>query len=251
MAIGFLPLPLAAAAGIQFDAVSNSAYQTAQSTYSWAHTCTGVNRYLTVGVSMLSVGGASVNSITYNSVALSLIKAQASAVGAIRSELWGLVAPATGSNTIVVTLSASLDSASGAVSYTGVEQTTPYEAANSATATNVGAADATVNVTTVADNDWTFDNVATDDTAITVGAGQTSRNNVTGTLGSGAMSTEGPKTPAGTVAMSWTNVDALKTWSTVAAALRPVAAGPIIFSAFGDFMGNERVYRREVLMVRE
>lgn len=251
MAIGFLPLPLATAAGIQFDAASNSGYQTAQSTYSWSHTCTGSNRYLTVGISMLSVGGASVSSITYNSVALSLIKAQASAVGAIRSELWGLVAPTTGSNTIVVTLSASLDSAAGAVSYTGVEQTTPYEAANSATATNVGAADATVNVTTVADNDWTFDNVATDDTAITVGAGQTSRSNVTGTLGSGAMSSEGPKTPAGSVTMSWTNVDALKTWSTVAAALRPVAAGPIIFSAFGDLMGNERVYRREVLMVRE
>lgn len=226
MTIGFLPLPLAAAAGIQFDAASNSGYQTAQSTYSWSHTCTGSNRYLTVGISMLSVAGSSVLSITYNSVVLSLIKAQSSAAGAVRSELWGLVAPATGSNTIAVTLSTGLDSIGGADSYTSVEQTTPYEAANSATATNVGAADATVDVITVADNNWVIDNVATDDTAITVGAGQTSRNNVTGTLGSGAMSTEGPKTPAGTVTMSWTNVDALKTWAIVAAGLRPVAAGP-------------------------
>jgi len=215
--------------GIQFDAASNSGYQTAQSTYSWSHTCTGSNRYLTVGVSMLSVGGSSVSSITYNGVALSLIKAQASAVGAVRAELWGLVAPATGSNTIAVTLSASLDSAAGAVSYTGVEQTTPYEAGNSATATNVGAADATVDVTTIADNDWGIDNVATDDTAITVGAGQTERNNVTGALGSGAMSTEGPKTPAGTVTMGWTNVDALKTWAIVAAGLRPVGAPASLF----------------------
>lgn len=220
-----ISLKPAVTAGITFDAASNSTYQTAQSTYSWSHTCTGSNRYLTVGISMLSVGGSSVTGITYSGIALSLIKAQASGAGAIRSELWGLVAPATGSNTIAVTLSASLDSAAGAVSYTGVEQTTPYEAANSATATNVGAADATVNVTTIANNDWTFDNVATDDTAITVGAGQTSRNNVTGTLGSGAMSSEGPKTPAGSVTMSWTNVDALKTWAIVAAGLRPVAAG--------------------------
>lgn len=223
MAIGFRVLPLAAS-GIAFDAASNSGYQTAQSTYSWSHTCTGANRYLIVGISMLSVGGSSVSSITYNGVALSLIDARASVSGAVRAELWGLVAPATGSNTIVVTLSTSLDSIGGAVSSTGVHQSSPLEGAADASATNVGAADATVNVVTVADNDWCVDVVATSDTAITVGAGQTSRNNVTGTLGSGAMSTEGPKTPAGTVTMSWTNVGALATWSIVSVALRPISA---------------------------
>lgn len=227
MAIGFLPLPLATVVGIQFDAASNSAYQTAQSTYSWSYTCTGTNRYLTVGISMLSVGGSSVSSITYNGVNLSLIKAQASVSGAVRAELWGLVAPASGSNTIVVTLSAALDSIGGAVSFTGVHQTSPTEGAASATATNVGAADATVDVVTVANKDVCVDVVATSDTAITVGAGQTSRNNVTGTLGSGAMSTEGPKTPAGTVTMSWTNVDAATTWSIASVALRPVAASAL------------------------
>lgn len=175
---------------------------------------------------MLSVGGSSVSNITYNGVNLSLIKAQASVSGAVRAELWGLAAPATGSNTIVVTLSAALDSIGGAISFTGDHQTSPTEGAASATATNVGAADATVDVTTVADNDVCVDVVATSDTAITVGAGQTSRNNVTGALGSGAMSSEGPKTPAGAVTMSWTNIDALKTWTTVAVGLRPVAAGP-------------------------
>lgn len=214
---------------IQFDAATNSGYKSAAAEpdgiYSWSHTVsTGSNRYLVVGVSMLSVAGSSVTGITYNSVAMTFIGAVASVSGAIRSELWGLVAPATGANTVEVTLSAALDSAAGAVSFTGVNQSLPFEAYNSATATNVGAADATVNVTTVADNDWVVDCVATSDTAITVGAGQTQRNNVTGALGSGAMSTEGPKTPAGAVTMSWTDVGAAATWSIGAVGLRDVNA---------------------------
>lgn len=218
-----------AATGIAFDAASSSTYQTATSSYNWSHTCTGSDRYLLVGVSMLSVGGSSVSSITYNSVNLTKLGHIASVSGAVRSELWGLVAPSTGSNSIAVTLSGALDSAANASSYTGVHQTSPTEAFNSASATNVGAADATVDITTVADNDWVIDNAATDDTAITVGAGQTQRGNVTGTLGSGAMSSEGPKTPAGAVTMNWANVAALATWSTVGIALRPTAASSLTF----------------------
>ena len=217
--------------GIAFDAASNSGYLSAvaepDGIYSWNHTCTGANRFLIVGVSMLSVAGSSVTGITYNGVALTKIGHVASVSGAVRAELWGLIAPATGSNVIQVTLSTALDSVGCAVSFTGVHQTSPTEGFNTATATNVGAADATVDITTVANNDWVIDQVATDDTAITVGAGQTSRNNVTGTLGSGADSTEGPKTPAGAVTMSWGAVGAAATWSIAGIALRPVAASTL------------------------
>lgn len=213
--------------GIMYDMASNSGYQTAQSTYSWAHFTGGDSRYLVVGVSMLSVAGSSVSSVTYGAENLTLLGTVASGAGAVRVELWGRVAPLQGSNTIAVTLSAALDSAAGATSFTGVHQVSPTEAFNSATATNVGAADATVNVTTVADNDWVIDTVATDDIAITVGAGQTSRWNVTGTLGSGAGSTEGPKTPAGAVTMSWTDVAALATWSIAGIAIRPISASDL------------------------
>lgn len=209
---------------IAFDATSNSGYQATASTYNWSHVCLGNSRYLRVGVSMLSVIGSFVTSITYNGVALTFIGAVASVSGAVRSEIWGLAAPATGSNTIAVTLSTGLISAAGAISFVGVNQTLSTEGFNSATATNVGAADATVNVTTVADYDVVTDNVATDDTAIAVGAGQTSYYNLTGAGGSGAGSTEGPTTPAGSVTMSWTAVGALATWSTVAVALRDINA---------------------------
>jgi hypothetical protein len=218
--------------GIAFDAATNSTYQAASSSYSWSHTCTGSNRYLVVGIAMFSLA-QSVSSITYAGESLALLGLQASITGACRIELWGIDAPNTGSNTIAVTLSGAIASAGCAASYTGVNQSSPTEAYNSAQATNVGAADATVNITTVADNDWVVDIVATDDTAITVGAGNTSRNNVTGTAGSGAMAdNNAAKTPAGSVTMSWTNIGALATWAIGGIALRPTAASNLPSKVF-------------------
>jgi hypothetical protein len=212
--------------GIAFDAASNSGYQAASASYTWNHTCSGNNRELIVGIAMFSLA-QTVSSITYNGVALSLIGVKSSVSGACRIELWGLVNPDTGTNVISVTLTGAINSIGCASSYTGVHQTSPTEAFNSAQATNGGAADATVDVTTVADNDWCVDIVATDDTAITVGAGQGQRANVTSVAGSGAMSDEGPKTPAGAVTMSWTDVGAGATWAIGSVALRPVEAGAI------------------------
>lgn len=183
---------------ITLDATSSSAYQTAKSVYSWSHTCTGTNRYLLVGISILQT--ATVMSITYNGVSMGLLRGQTSVANAIRAELWGLVAPATGLHSIVVTLDDIVDSVGSATSYTGVDQTIPTESANSATATNSGVADdATVITTTVANNDWVIDVVATNDTSIAVGLNHTSRVNVAGALGSGGMSTRGPVSPPGPV----------------------------------------------------
>lgn len=227
-AISELPISaLRAAVGIAFDAASNSGYQAATSSATWNHTCTGSTRYLLVGVSMLSVA-QTVSGITYNGIALTFIGSQSSVSGAARTELWGLIAPATGTNVVSVTLTGAIAWTGNASSYTGVHQTSPTESWNSAQATNVGAADATVNITTVADNAWVVDVIATDDAAITVGAGQTQTGNVTGAGGSGAMSYEGPKTPAGAVTMSWTDVGALATWVVGGIALRPVAAPSLI-----------------------
>ena len=213
---------------IAFDATSNSGYQTT-TPYSWSHTCTGSSRVLIVGVSMLSVAGSSVTGITYNGVALTKIRSDISAVGAVRTELWRLVNPASGSNTVEVTLSATLDSIAAAVSLTGVNQTNPTGSHNGASATNVGAADATVSVSTTADGSWLIDAVATTDTAITVGAGQTQRSNVSGTLGSGGTSTEGPKTPTGSVTMSWTDVGAAATWTVSAVEIAEEQKAAVIY----------------------
>lgn len=179
---------------------------------------------------MLTVPGTTVTSITYNGVALSLIGSKDLVAGAGRVECWGLANPASGANTIAVTLSATIASAGTAVSYTGVHQSAPTEAFNSNEGTNVGAADAIVAITTVADNCWVHAAVATNDTSVT--AGQTSRNNVTGAAGSGANEDTGPKTPAGSQNMTYTDVGALATWVIGGYAIRPVAASTPSTSGF-------------------
>lgn len=234
---------------IAFDAASNSGYQAASSSYSWSHICTGSDRYLLVGISMLSLA-QTVSSITYNGVNLTLLGSKNSISGACRVELWGLAAPATGSNTIAVTLSGSIASAGCASSFTGVHQTSPTEAFNSAQATNVGASDATVDVTSIADNDFAIDIIATDDGAITVGSGQTQAGNVTGAGGSGAMSYEGPKTPAGAITMSWTDVGALATWAIASIALRPIGstlAETVTLDKWNRQVSNPKIELNEIV----
>jgi hypothetical protein len=215
------------------DAVSNSGYQAASSGYSWSHTCTGTDKYLVVGVAMLSIV-QSVTGITYNSIPLVFLGARGSITGSARVELWGIANPTSGANNISVTLSGSIASTGQASSYTQVQQISSTEAFNSNQATNVGAADATVDVTTVTNGAYVVDIVATDDTAITVGAGQTQTGNVTGLGGSGAMSYESKPT-AGVVTMSWTDIGALSTWAIASIALRPDTA-PNLNSGFSISM---------------
>lgn len=229
------------ATGIGFDAASNSGYQAAQSTYTFNRTVSGSNTFLAVDVAVLSAG-QTVTSVVDDSaggaVAMSFIGAQSTVTSFGRVEQWGLVNPATGTKSIAVTLSGVVISASTAVSYTGVHQTSPTEAFNSAQATNVGAADATVTITSVANNCWIHAAVATDDASIT--AGQTSRNNVTGAGGSGADEDTGPITPPGGTAMSYTNIGALSTWAIGGYAIRPVAAANLGGGGNGLLLSDAR-----------
>lgn len=210
--------------GIAFNTASNSGYQAASASYSWSHTCTGNNRFLAVDVALLSVG-QTVTGITYNGVAMTLIGAQTTVSSVGRVESWGLANPASGTNTIEVTLSGSIASAGCAVSYSGVQQTSPYANFNSAQATNVGAADATVNVTTAETGSWVHGALATDDGNVT--AEQTARNEVNGAGGSGADQDSNGPVAAGSTETSWTDVAALATWAIGGYELRPDTAAAI------------------------
>ena len=112
------------------------------SSLSWSHTTSGNNRLLIVSVGMARIEPLSVSGITYGGTPLTLIGVSDNTCctpGRPRVEMWKLVAPATGTNTVVVTLSGTNDSVIGAaVSYTGVNQTTPlgtFAAANNSDAT--------------------------------------------------------------------------------------------------------------------
>lgn len=227
--------------GIAFDAASNSGYQAASSSYTFNRTVTGTDTFLSVDVSLLSAGQtvtSVIDDFGGTNTPLTFIGAKSTVSSVGRVECWGLAAPTSGTKTIQVNLSGSIASSAAAASYTGVHQTNSTEAFNSAQATNVGAADATVDITTIADNCWVHGAIATNDTAIT--ANQTSRNNVTGAGGSGANEDNNtPKTPAGVVTMSYTNVDALATWAIAGYALRPIAASglPSAYRNFSALIG--------------
>lgn len=195
------------------------------SSFSWSHTCTGSDRGLLVGVMAWQNTSEVVSSITYNSVALSkeisLDPGSRSGDGHF-VEIWSLANPASGSNTIAVTMSASTTCVSAGVSFTNVLQSDPCGDTSSAVETATGTA-VTVDVTSDS-NAIVVDFVAwweVTDAAATVGAGQTQRLNSQGSGGtSGAVSTEGG---AGTVTMSWT-LGAAAAWATAGVSVNGTVA---------------------------
>jgi hypothetical protein len=106
-------------ADVAFDASTQDIFRTSSS-FSFSHTTTGNQRYLTVAGAVNSVDSTGV---TYNSVSMSLKSRSTS--GSLRSEIYELVNPASGSNSVAVTLPSSQSVICRAVSFTGVNPSTP------------------------------------------------------------------------------------------------------------------------------
>ena len=200
---------------IAFDSASSATTGTGTaSTLTWSHTvgATGTNRILIVGVSIRNSSSQTVSGISYAGAGMTLVGQTTNSTNA-RVEIWRLIAPATGANSVVVTLSAAARFVGGASSFTGVSQTPAL--ALGTYFSNIGnTTTPTVNVTGVAQGQLVIDTIANNTlstaTALPcVGAGQTQRwnNRTSNTTSSnntpGAGSTEpGPASP-GTVTMSW------------------------------------------------
>lgn len=216
---------------IAFDAKSNSGYQSGTSSASWTHTCTGSDGFLAVNVELLSLNDT-VSGITYDGVSLTLIGAQNVAGGTGRVEQWGLVNPATGANSIGVTMSGFLLWVATAVSYTGVDQTTPAEAWNGNSGlAPVGGVNSVI-VTTVEANDWIIAALSTNaaGTYITSGGGFNSRNKVTGSGGTGADEDTGPIASPGANTMTYSNSLSSSSWAMAGYGIRPAAVAPTLFA---------------------
>jgi hypothetical protein len=157
---------------IAFDAATGMGFGFV-TTATVAHTCTGSDRILIVATANQQ-GGISITSITYNSVALTFIRADDGATGA-RSEIWYLLAPSTGANNIIVTPSGGgTRLAVGAISLTGVTQSSPIGATNGATGSGTGPS---VALTTTVANSWIVSNCASEGDTVTStpGANETER----------------------------------------------------------------------------
>lgn len=113
---------------VAFDAVGpSSAGATAAGATSvtFAHTCTGSNTLLIVGTAV-GVNGTPATSATYAGVTMtSLGKVSTNNQASGFVEMWYLVAPATGTNNVIITSGAGADFSAGSISFTGVDQTTP------------------------------------------------------------------------------------------------------------------------------
>lgn len=106
------------------------------------------NRLMVMGFGHYQ-GGDNISGASYNSVALTVIKAQAGSFGE-RSGLWGLIAPATGANTFAIT---------GNDSWSGYGVLSIYDADQSALPATTGGSSGdsggtTTSLTTTVDNAW-------------------------------------------------------------------------------------------------
>ena len=170
--------------------------------FTFSHSVSGTNRLLVVSVQ--TSNGIVVDTVTHAGQNLTEFASITHAGSKPYVSTWRLVAPSTGSNNVVVTLSVgnSDKTVIGAVSYTGVDQSTPIDGV----VTGDGSSNTITATVTSESNDLVQDVVASlSPQQISVGAGQTARWNFE-MGGVGASSTWGGSSTepgAGTVTMTW------------------------------------------------
>ena len=206
---------------VTHDAASNPAKATSATSLTFAHTCSGTERVLVVGSSVDDLVPADTTA-TYAGVSMTGIGALTNNFD--RSELFGLIAPATGANNVVITAAATQGSiAGGAESVNGADQTTGWGTAATAEADNSTAPTVTV---TSATGELVVDNVAGGDLisqqTATAGAGQTERWDSTG-VDSNGFAIGSTEAGAASVVMSWTLNNAID-WASVGVSIKAAAA---------------------------
>lgn len=194
-------------------------------TCTYAHTCTGANVVLVVGVN----GDTSDNitGITYNGNAMTYITKIQQASG-LRWQYIYYILIGTGDETahnVVVTSSANIGITSEAVSYTGAKQSAQPDASGTYTATN--AASISTSLTTVADNCWVMMQVAASNGLLANGTYQFLRYISSANTGSGFFDSNGALTPAGSKTVDATS-GAGSSYGAVFASFAPyvAASGP-------------------------
>ena len=224
---GSPPPPPASGVPITFGATSSSATGNTTNRISWSHTVgIGTNRFLTVCTQARDTvsGDVAVTTVTANGIPLRKVRADLRTDGgaSFRTELWYLVNPGVGTNTIVVTWKGALSNygVGSAMSYFGVNQVTPIDAhaGRNGSGTTLSTA-----ITTVANHALITDcAIGQANGGLTMRAGQTTRVDrlTTGTVDGVGVSTVNDKAVAGSETMDWTQAGAYN-WVISAVSLRP------------------------------
>lgn len=154
-----------------------SSREAAASSTTMSHTVgSGSNRLLIVSVAIERETDR-VTALTYAGQALTFVGTSVDPTNTARVEIWRLIAPASGTNTVSVTFSGLSSVVVGAISFANVNQTTPIAASQFATGNATLTASASVASAT---DQVVLAAIASDDAAnsVTAGSGQTSRWNV-------------------------------------------------------------------------
>ncbi len=225
----------AAAQSITIDPAS--AREAATSTITLNHAVgTGSNRLLIVAVA-IERDDERVTTVTYAGQAMTFVGTSVDPGQTSRVEVWRLIAPATGTNTVSVTLNAAAATVVAAISFANVDQTNPIAASQFASGDNVSTASVTVASATgqvvlaaIAAND------AVD--SVTAGAGQAASWNVINAADViGAGSTKAAS--ATTTTMSYT-LQSPEKWTMAAIAIRPSSAAITVTNTNDSGAGSLR-----------
>jgi len=204
---------------LAIDATSSTSGGAGAGPFTWSHTVSGSDRGLVVWVSHFD-SSDTVTSVTYNGVSMTAIPSSSTTNGQYYIDGFYLIAPATGTNTISVSVSGSVfDLGAGAISFTGAHQTTMLGTAVTATGTSTTPS---VNVSSAATEIVSDGLVIVHSGTLSVGASQTSRWNTF--AGGGFIKYAGStETGSGTTTMSWSNSTS-QVWAIAAVPVKPAGA---------------------------
>ena len=228
---------------------SSSSQGNGVNSLSWAHTCSGSDLVLVVGVAIRRTFGGTVvtPTVTYNGVSMTQINTNNPVGTPNRVTMFRLVNPATGANTIAVDFSDSstYQAIGGGISLRNADISSPDDGTNTATGESTAAS---VSVNTSNNNSMVIDCCMSQDSGLlTVGSGQTSRwsKNIGASYIKSASSTE-LQPLAGSTEMSWT-LSVSDVWVINALGIK---AGPPIAFSISDNIGITEIIStiREVII---
>ncbi|HEY6334233.1 MAG TPA: hypothetical protein VI756_33270 [Blastocatellia bacterium] len=212
---------------IALDNTSNSgADQSNVTSIGWTHDNVAGN-CIVVGIvsDSQSSTAPAVTAVTYNGISLTEVpstsQADTSGTTRCRVSIWYLLAPATGSNSIVVTVAPSITQhvKAWAASLTGVNQTTPIDNSGAGEGSHV-LSSVTFSLSSAAD--WIFDVIgSTDPASLSPNAGQTSEWLQTGSKADGGGSLA-ESVSSGSVTVGWSTSGATTAYAAVAFAPAPL-----------------------------
>ncbi|HEX5127768.1 MAG TPA: DUF4347 domain-containing protein, partial [Rhodocyclaceae bacterium] len=209
------------------DSTTSAATTTASvSSLTFSHTQgTGLNGILVVEYS--TRGATSPTSITYGGQNLTQLSSISDAGATVTTEIWYLLAPASGTANVVVTLPSPHEFTVGATSFFNVDQTTPFGTVQTGTGTGTTPS---INVAS-ATGDLVIDSISSRQQTgtPTVAGGQTSLwTNESGTGSSDPLGASSTKAGAASVTMSWTLTDS-QVWAALGVSMHAAAnTAPVV-----------------------